>query len=246
MSTHTRGPRTPAPAAPRPTASAASAATAAAGSPLALAALVGSRAAGWGVEHNAGMCPAATAPAARPANAEPGYYVRHDGVAIKVVSQQEGTRTYGKALRFPTDGSRPSWNYEPGLGISVADLRPMTAADAAETRPEPRPLHLLLRAARRRDAQRGGVRADRLRRDLRQESGAPVPQGRRGPARLHGGARQVMDLASKMLTVAVYAQMDGSLRVVHEACGASLVEDAVEVRLSDLVPLVDAHRCGGV
>jgi hypothetical protein len=93
--------------------------------------LTGSKGA-WKVEHNplAG-CPA---PDTKPvANAEPGYYVRADGVAIKVVaSKRDKTRTYGKALRFPADGSRPSWNYEPGLGISVADLKPMTAADAAE------------------------------------------------------------------------------------------------------------------
>jgi hypothetical protein len=91
--------------------------------------LGGSRGA-WTTIH-AGECPATTVAPAK--NAEPGYYVRPaDGVAIKVVSNKAGTRTYGKALRFPADGSRPSWNYEPGLGISVADLRPMTAADAAE------------------------------------------------------------------------------------------------------------------
>lgn len=82
----------------------------------------------WVTTH-AGVCPP---PRAAAANAEPGYYVRADGTAIVVIANRAKTRTYGKALRFPRDGGRPSWNYEPGLGISVADLKPMTAADAAE------------------------------------------------------------------------------------------------------------------
>lgn len=88
--------------------------------------LLGSRGA-YRVEHN-GDCPAAAAP---PAKAAPGYYVRADGTAICVVENKSRTRTYGKALTFPAHGGRPSWDYRPGLGISVAELVPMTAQDAA-------------------------------------------------------------------------------------------------------------------
>jgi hypothetical protein len=97
------------------------------------AGLISKNAAGkWETRH-AETCPPPRAPRGAAAkNAEPGYYVRADGTAIVVVKSKGSDRTYGKALRFPADGSRPSWNYERGLGISVADLRPMTAADAAE------------------------------------------------------------------------------------------------------------------
>lgn len=75
---------------------------------------------------------AAAAPTERPANAEPGYYLRADGTAIKVVTNREGTHTYGKRFVPPTTpGKRPEWCYEKGLGISVAELTPMTAAEAA-------------------------------------------------------------------------------------------------------------------
>ncbi len=96
--------------------------------------LVGCRAAGWSVEHKPGECPDAVPATTRPANAEPGYYVRPaDGRAIVVIqSKRNKDRTYGKELLFPADGSRPSWTYVPGAGFTVADLRPMTAADAAE------------------------------------------------------------------------------------------------------------------
>ena len=92
--------------------------------------LGGSRATGFTVTH-AGECPAA--PAAPAKNAEPGYYVRPaDGKAVVVVaSKRNPERTYGKVLNFPADGSRPSWDYTPGAGYTVADLKPMTAADAA-------------------------------------------------------------------------------------------------------------------
>jgi hypothetical protein len=92
--------------------------------------LLGSRGA-YRVEH-AGECPAAVA-TSRPANAAPGYYVRPaDGKAVVVVqSKRNADRTYGKVLNFPADGSRPSWDYTPGAGFSVADLRPLTASDAA-------------------------------------------------------------------------------------------------------------------
>jgi hypothetical protein len=135
MSTRTYGPRTAAPATPKPNRFGGKCRKPGCGVWVVAEAgvLVGSRAAGWGVEHNAGACPTTGADAKPVANAEPGYYVRADGTAIVVVvSKRDKARTYGKALRFPADGSRPSWNYEPGLGISVADLRPMTAADAAE------------------------------------------------------------------------------------------------------------------
>ena len=95
--------------------------------------LVGSRGA-WGVEHRDGECIAAAPAASRPANAAPGYYVRPaDGKAVVVLqSKRNADRTYGKVLNFPADGSRPSWVYTPGAGYTVADLRPMGAADAAE------------------------------------------------------------------------------------------------------------------
>ena len=93
--------------------------------------LTGSKGA-WRTEHNPLTgCPEAKAPAK---NAEPGYYVRPaDGKAVLVVqSKRNADRTYGKVLNIPADGSRPSWDYTPGAGYTVADLRPMTAADAAE------------------------------------------------------------------------------------------------------------------
>jgi hypothetical protein len=74
----------------------------------------------------------AAAPSNATPNAAPGYYLRADGAAIVVVENKEKTRTYGK--RFtpnPAGRGRPSWEYAPGLGISVAELTPMTAADAA-------------------------------------------------------------------------------------------------------------------
>jgi hypothetical protein len=84
----------------------------------------------WETRH-VGECPAAKAPRAAAAKVEPGYYVRADGAAIVVVKSKGSDRTYGKVLEFPADGSRPSWNYVKGAGYSVADLTPMTAADAA-------------------------------------------------------------------------------------------------------------------
>lgn len=93
-------------------------------------ALTGSRAAGWGTTH-IGACPAPVAAAAPKANAAPGYYVRADGAAIKVIaSKRNADRTYGKIFT-PRAGHRPTWEYVPGAGYSVADLTPMTAADAA-------------------------------------------------------------------------------------------------------------------
>jgi hypothetical protein len=92
--------------------------------------LSGSRGA-WVTRH-LGTCPP---PKGTPTkNAEPGYYVRPaDGRAVVVVAgKRHPERTYGKVLTFPADGSRPSWDYVRGAGYSVADLRPMTAADAAE------------------------------------------------------------------------------------------------------------------
>lgn len=56
-----------------------------------------------------------------------------------------------------------------------------------------------------------------------------------------------MDFADKMLTVAVYADYGNSLRVVHEACGETLIVDAAEVRwFPEVTQAVDRHRCGGV
>lgn len=87
----------------------------------------------WVVQHNAGACPPAAAPAAPKApaqNAEPGYYIRNDGRAIVVVKSRSTDRTYGKILTFHGEGKRPTWDYVPGAGYSVADLRPMNAHDA--------------------------------------------------------------------------------------------------------------------
>lgn len=55
-----------------------------------------------------------------------------------------------------------------------------------------------------------------------------------------------MDFAMKMMTVAVYAEMGGSLRVVHAACGEALIEDVAEVEWREVAAAVDKHRCGGV
>jgi len=97
--------------------------------------LVGSKAEGWGVEHHAGACPAPKAPAAPAAQPELGYYVRADGAGIKVVESKrtndDGTRRRYGLVFTPHVGKRPTWDYVKGAGYSVADLRPMTAADAA-------------------------------------------------------------------------------------------------------------------
>jgi hypothetical protein len=70
--------------------------------------------------------------AARAAAPQPelGYYVRADGAAIKVVENRAKTRRYGVVFT-PHAGKRPTWDYVRGAGYSVADLTPMTAADAA-------------------------------------------------------------------------------------------------------------------
>jgi len=86
----------------------------------------------WETRH-AGTCPAPKASASTAAPAAEGYYVRPaDGRAIVVVqSKRDATRRYGKVLTFPADGSRPSWEYVRGAVYTLADLRPMTAQDAA-------------------------------------------------------------------------------------------------------------------
>ncbi len=76
------------------------------------------------------VCPPAAparVPAAQPAL---GYYVRADGAGIKVVANKRGDRVYGLVFT-PHAGKRPTWEYVPGAGYSVADLRPMSAGDAA-------------------------------------------------------------------------------------------------------------------
>ena len=92
--------------------------------------LLGSRAKGWRTEHRDGECPAPKvhAPSAQP---DLGYYVRKDGAAIKVVqSKRDPSRRYGLVFT-PRPGKRPAWEYVRGAGYSVADLKPMTATDAA-------------------------------------------------------------------------------------------------------------------
>ena len=63
--------------------------------------------------------------------AAPGYYVRGDE-AFKVVTNKAGTNTYAKVFT-PHEGRRPTWEYAPGVGKSLArdGLVPMTAEDAA-------------------------------------------------------------------------------------------------------------------
>ena len=96
--------------------------------------LVGSRG-NWGAAHHDGACPAPKAPAAPSAVPDLGYYVRADGAGIKVVESKRlddagNPRRYGLVFT-PRPGQRPTWAYVRGAGISVADLKPMTAADAA-------------------------------------------------------------------------------------------------------------------
>jgi hypothetical protein len=98
-------------------------------------ALVGSKATGWGTEHHAGACPAPKPAATTTVIPDLGYYVRTDGAAIKVVESKRlddhgNPRRYGVVFT-PHPPKRPSWDYVRGAGISVADLRPLTAADAA-------------------------------------------------------------------------------------------------------------------
>jgi len=85
----------------------------------------------WVTRH-IGPCPApkpAAAPAAQP---ELGYYVREDGAAIKVVeSKSHKGRVYGLVFTMRPAPQRPVWLYVRGAGMSVADMRPMTATDAA-------------------------------------------------------------------------------------------------------------------
>ena len=89
----------------------------------------------WTVQHNAGECPAPAAPKAPAAQPDLGYYVRKDGAAIKVVEakrvQDDGSRRRYGLVFTPHEGKRPTWDYVRGAGLSVADLRPMSAKDAA-------------------------------------------------------------------------------------------------------------------
>lgn len=76
-------------------------------------------------------CPTAPAPRTPAAQPDLGYYVRADGAGIKVVpSKRNPGRVYG-LIFTPHAGKRPSWEYVPGAGYSVADLTPMSATDAA-------------------------------------------------------------------------------------------------------------------
>lgn len=104
--------------------------------------LIGSRG-NWGAQHNPGECPSTVIPAAAArarVHAVPalGYYVRADGAAIKVVETRHSVTEDGSKRRIGkvftparVAGKRPSWDYVRGAGVSVADLRPMDAADAA-------------------------------------------------------------------------------------------------------------------
>jgi hypothetical protein len=135
MTTHTRGPRTSTPPAPR--------VNAYGGRCRKCAQWIAPRegvalkdGAKWVVEHSMLTgCPAPKAPVAPAAQPELGYYVRADGAAIKVVEakrvQPDGSRRRYGLVFTAHAGARPSWDYVRGAGISVATLRPMTAADAA-------------------------------------------------------------------------------------------------------------------
>jgi len=63
------------------------------------------------------------------AKAEPGFYVRADGEALRVVTTQDGKRTYAK--RFVVADGRASWEYAPGVGATLAGLTPMDGPAAA-------------------------------------------------------------------------------------------------------------------
>lgn len=84
----------------------------------------------WTTRH-IGPCPVAAAPAA-PAHAEPGYYVQGTDL-VCVVLNREQTRTYAKRLVVGTRDGRKhvSWEYAPGVGATLAGMRPMTVEDAA-------------------------------------------------------------------------------------------------------------------
>lgn len=92
----------------------------------------------WITQHNADECPPPAAPKAPKVYAVPelGYYVRADGAGIKVVESkyvragESAKRRFGLVFT-PHDPKRPTWDYVRGAGISVADLTPMTAHDAA-------------------------------------------------------------------------------------------------------------------
>lgn len=68
-----------------------------------------------------------------PAKAQPGYYTTAQGEVFVVVTNKAKTSTYAKRLVFTeaANGSmRPSWEYAPGLGRTLAGTEPLTA-DAA-------------------------------------------------------------------------------------------------------------------
>ncbi len=66
--------------------------------------------------------------------AEPGYYVAANGDFVVVVQNREKTRTYAKRLVVTeTEGKKSaSWEYAPGVGRTLADITPMTLAEAAQ------------------------------------------------------------------------------------------------------------------
>ena len=142
--------------------------------------LVGSRG-NWGAAHADGACPAPKAPAAPPRSRTWATTSARTARAsrwsrAKRLDDAGNPRRYGLVFT-PRPGQRPSWAYVRGAGITVADLTPDDRRGRRGAGPEPRPLHLLLRPARRRDPDRGGDRAHRLRRDLRRNQQLPYPKG---------------------------------------------------------------------
>lgn len=65
-------------------------------------------------------------------NAAPGYYVHGEDFLV-VVENRAKTNTYAKRLVVTKENGRSKarWTYAKGLGFAVADLTPMTLAQAA-------------------------------------------------------------------------------------------------------------------
>lgn len=73
-------------------------------------------------------------PAAEGEFAQPGYYVEAGGDFIVVVENKAKTATYAKRLVIGTKSNgaeKPSWEYAPGVGKTLAGLTPMTLQQAA-------------------------------------------------------------------------------------------------------------------
>jgi hypothetical protein len=67
-------------------------------------------------------------------SADPGYYVTANGTFLVVVKNRNGDRTYAKRLVVTKSNGRTKarWQYAPGMGQAVAEMTPMTLAQAAQ------------------------------------------------------------------------------------------------------------------